>query len=123
MGKTILVIEDDPDINVLIKITLQSAGHKVISVLRGEDGLKEIHEKKVDAVLLDIIMPEMDGYQVIKILKSKKSTKDIPVIFVSSKTEEKDIEKGLSLNAAGYIKKPFDPEKLSEEVEQFLRGN
>jgi len=122
-SKVILLIEDDADISILVKIALEAAGYKVINVFWGKEGIEKAKKDKVNLILLDTMMSDMDGYEVIKNLKLRKTTKDIPVVFLSAKTQEKDIKKALSLGAVGYLTKPFDPEKLSEEVEQFLRGN
>jgi len=119
--KVILLIEDDPDISILVKIALKAGRYKVINVFLGKEGIEKAKKDNVDLILLDTIMPDMDGYEVIKDLKLNETTKNIPVVFFSAKTQEKDIKKALSLGAVGYLTKPFDLEKLPKQIEKFIQ--
>ncbi|MCD6318924.1 response regulator [Candidatus Aerophobetes bacterium] len=121
-SKVILLIEDDADISILVKIALEAAGYKVINVFWGKEGIEKAKKNKVNLILLDTMMSDIDGYEVIKNLKLRKTTKDIPVVFLSAKTQEKDIKKALSLGAVGYLTKPFDPEKLPKQIEKFIQN-
>lgn len=104
--QTILVV-DDEGMNISLLTKTLKEKYRVLAAKTGEQALKIVNKDKVDLILLDIIMPEMDGYKIISYLKNRESTKDIPVIFTTSKTEAQDEAKGLQLGAVDYIKKPF----------------
>lgn len=118
---TILVIEDNEDINFLTKTTLNVKGYNVLSSLNGKDGIRLACNNKVDLIILDVMMPDMDGYEVLKELKNNSQTANIPVAFFSAKTQKEEISKGFELGAIKYIKKPFDPLDLIKEVENILK--
>jgi len=114
-------MEDEIDICLLAQFTLESAGYKVISANNGEEGLELLEKNNpIDLIILDIMMPGMDGYQVLKLLKSDPRKKDIPVLIFSAMVQEKEVEKGYRLGAEGYIKKPFDAERMISEIDRFL---
>ena len=119
-SKTILLIDDEIDIRKLTKIVLEGAGYKVTTAFRGKRGIKKAKKGKIDLIILDVMMPDMDGYEVIKNLNQDKATKNIPVVFFSAKTQKKEIEKGLSLGARGYLTKPFDPEEFPQKIRKFI---
>ena len=119
-SKTILLIDDDIDISKLTKIVLEGAGYKVTTTFRGKEGIRKAKENKIDLIILDVMMPDMDGYEVIKNLKQDKATKNIPVVFFSAKTQKKEIEKGLSLGAKGYLTKPFNIGELPQKIRKFI---
>ena len=112
----ILIVEDDETINLLIKKNLELVGHSCLSVYDGEAALEAIEEKSFDLVILDIMLPKADGFQVIQ-----EITKDIPVIFLTAKGTVYDRIKGLQLGADDYIVKPFDMLELQLRVETILR--
>lgn len=116
----ILLIEDEPDISLLAKTALNIKGFQVTSELNGEDGLASANENEYDLIILDISMPELDGYEVITKLKADDKTKLIPVLFFSAHVQKAEIEKGLALGALGYLKKPFDPVQFPDDVADFL---
>lgn len=117
---TILVIEDNEDINFLTKTTLLSKGYKVICCYNGKEGIETAFKENISLIILDVMMPDMDGYEVLEILKSNEKTTHIPIAFFSAKTQSDEIEKGISLGAVKYFKKPFDPMELLVEVEKLL---
>ena len=119
MKKTILIIEDDSSIAELQKDYLEVAGFDVRVCSNGLEGLKTLQENEVDLLILDIMLPEMDG---LEILRSMKEDKDIPVLLVSAKKEEIDKIKGLSLGADDYITKPFSPGELVARVKTHLEN-
>jgi len=119
--KRIHVIEDEADISKLIQYNLALEGFDVICSYSGEAGLKSIEQYKGDLVLLDLMLPGMDGLVLCQKLKANPNTKNIPVIMVTASGEEEDIVKGLELGAEDYITKPFSPKVLIARVKTVLR--
>jgi len=119
--KRIICIEDEPETTNLVKLILTREGYEVLGADGGEEGLAMVKEELPDLVLLDLMMPDMDGWQVYQLLKEDESTRDIPVIVVTAKVQS--IDKVLGLQVAkvdDYITKPFRPEELSERVKYVL---
>ncbi len=122
MPRTILLIEDEPDIQTVVKFALEvTGGHHVIVANDGLQGLEAARTEKPDAILLDVMMPRMDGHELLRMLKASDKTSGIPVIFLSAKAQQKDIDAGLALGADGYLTKPFDSRTLSDQVESIIR--
>ena len=117
--QTILVVDDTP-MNIDVAKGVLTQHYFVQAATSGAMALKIIEKKTPDLILLDIMMPEMDGYQVLTELKSKQKTKDIPVIFLTGKTQEEDEEKGLLLGAADYLSKPLSPPILLARIATHL---
>jgi len=117
----ILVIEDEPDILEVISYNLEREGHKVISCRNGEQGLSQIRTDNPDLVILDLMLPGMDGVEVCQQVKADPVTRSIPVIMVTAKGEESDIVLGLGIGADDYIAKPFSPRELVARVKVVLR--
>ncbi|GIK40612.1 MAG: response regulator [Chloroflexi bacterium] len=116
----ILVAEDERDIRELIVFTLQIAGFNVVEVPNGEEAVKKAPEVKPDLILMDVRMPKMTGFEACKALKQQETTKDIPVIFLSAKGQETEINTGLDLGAEEYFLKPFAPDDLIKRVNKIL---
>jgi len=117
--QTILAVDDTlANIDVVKGVLAQD--YLVQAALSGKMALKIIEKQKPDLILLDIMMPEMDGYEVCKILKSQAETKDIPIVFLTAKSQEDDETKGLALGAVDYITKPISPPILKERVKNHL---
>lgn len=119
--KQILVVEDDDDILELLNYNLRKEGYLVGSVNSGEDALKIAAKKLPDLILLDIMLPGIDGFEVCRTLKSGHETGNIPVIMLTAKGEEIDIVTGLELGADDYIPKPFSPRVLIARIRAVLR--
>jgi two-component system alkaline phosphatase synthesis response regulator PhoP len=119
-GPLILVAEDERDIRELIVFTLQIGGFDVVEVANGEEAVKKATEILPDLILMDVRMPKMTGYEACKALKEREKTKDIPIVFLSAKGQETEINKGLELGAAKYFLKPFAPDELSAQVNEIL---
>ena len=117
----ILIIEDEPDILEVIQYNLEREGHKVIACRNGEQGLSHIRTDNPDLVILDLMLPGMDGVEVCREVKSDPVTQAIPVIMVTAKGEESDIVLGLGIGADDYIAKPFSPRELVARVKVVLR--
>jgi len=118
--QTILAV-DDEKINLNILIDLLGDDYNVIVATSGQKALKQVEKKKIDLILLDIMMPEMDGYEVCNILKSQDSTKDIPILFITAKTDDESIVKGFEMGGVDYITKPFRPIELQARVKTHLK--
>lgn len=123
----ILVAEDERDIRELINFTLMFAGHAVSLAANGEEAV-QLAEKaladgaKPDLIMMDVRMPRMTGYEACRHLKEIEDFKDTPVIFLTAKGQDEEIQSGLSVGAAAYILKPFSPDDLTRRVEQILNG-
>ena len=114
--KKILVIEDNNDVRENITEILQLAGYEVDAAENGKSGLIKLNQFKPDLILCDVMMPELDGYGVLKILSSNPQFATIPFIFLTAKAEKIDLRKGMSLGASDYITKPFDDADLLESI-------
>lgn len=116
----ILVAEDERDIRELIVITLQLGGFNVVDVTNGDEAVKKAAEIKPDLILMDVRMPIMTGYEACEALKASDETKNIPVVFLSAKGQEAEVNTGLELGAEEYFLKPFAPDELSDRVNKIL---
>ena len=119
--KTILIVEDDQDIQQLVGYNLIKSGFQVEYADSGEEALEMVKSQHPDLILLDIMLPEMDGIEVCKILHSENKTAEIPIIMLTAKGEESDIVDGLELGADDYITKPFSPKILLSRIKAVLR--
>lgn len=120
--KLILAIDDEKDILKLVQYNLEREGHQVLCAKTGEEGLEVARAKKPDLILLDLMLPGMDGLEVCKILRSNKDTRQIPVLMLTAKSSEVDQVLGLELGASDYITKPFSVKVLSARVKNALRN-
>jgi DNA-binding response OmpR family regulator len=119
----ILIAEDERDIRDLISFTLNYNGHEVVVTTNGEEALAVTQNIQPDLVLLDIRMPRMTGYETCKQLKANAATHDIPVIFLSAKGQEAEVNLGFEVGAVEYIVKPFSPDQLIEIINTVLTKN
>lgn len=119
MKKTILIADDEPNIINLIKLSLPSE-YDIIEAKDGQEALDVISNKKPDLILLDVMMPKKNGYEVCKLLKAHDETKDIIIAMLSAKKEDQDIMTGLEIGADAYITKPFEPLELERRVQELL---
>jgi len=119
--QSVLVIEDEDDIRELVAYNLLKEGYQVASVASGEEGLSAIETRAPDLVLLDLMLPGIDGLSVCRQLKQTEKSRSIPVIMLTAKGEEGDIVAGLNLGADDYITKPFSPRVLMARVQAVLR--
>ena len=114
----VAVVDDDPDMIKVLRVILGMRGMEVHEASNGMKGLALVRREHPDVVLLDIMMPDIDGFEVLRRLKLDPETGDIPVIFVSAKTGKEHVDLGLSLGAQGYITKPFNPDALINKIEE-----
>jgi CheY-like chemotaxis protein len=116
--KKILICDDDPVILRLLQVNLEIEGYAVVSAHHGEEAVRVAKSEVPDLIILDIMMPRMDGYQVAHVLKSHYGTKDIPLVFLSAKAQQADIDRGKAYGVTNYLTKPFDPSELLEVIER-----
>lgn len=119
--KSILIIEDERDIVDLITYHLKQSGYSVLSALDGISGLKQAKKERPDLIILDLMLPEMDGKDVCRALKSDPMTQSIPLLMLTAKAEEMDRVIGFELGADDYVTKPFSPRELVLRVKAILR--
>ncbi len=117
----VMVIDDEPDIVKLVKISLEMANFEVIEAYSGKEALAKVAQNLPDLFLLDIMMPEMNGYEVCQSLKASENTRNIPVVMLTAKGQRGDAERGLEVGADDYIIKPFDPYELGEQIHEILQ--
>ena len=122
MPKKILVVDDERHIVRLVEVTLPRAGYDVVSAYDGVEALEKIAAEKPEMIILDVMMPRMDGFEVLKELRAKAETKDIPVIMLTAKAQDADIFKGWSSGVDSYLTKPFNPRELLAFVERILQS-
>lgn len=118
--KKILVVDDDPYILMSLEFLMKKNGFDVMIARNGTEALDIINNQSPDLILLDIMMPDVDGYAICKHVKSTKHLKDIVVVFVSAKTKDTDVQKGYKLGASLYISKPFSTRDIVKQVKELL---
>ncbi|MDQ3952550.1 MAG: response regulator [Actinomycetota bacterium] len=118
--KRVLICDDDPVILRLLEVNLELEGYDVLTANHGEEAFEIASRELPDLVILDIMMPRLDGYQTCEKLKAQPSTEQIPVVFLSAKAQASDIEKGKSYGVSEYLTKPFDPNDLLDVVERLV---
>jgi|SRR5271157_221139 len=116
----ILIAEDERDIRDLITFTLRFAGYEVVAASNGEEATVLAKQEIPDLILLDVRMPRMTGYEACAVIKADARLKDIPVIFLSAKGQEAEIQAGLQAGAAEYLLKPFAPDQLTTRIKAVL---
>lgn len=119
----ILVAEDERDIRELINFTLVFAGHQVTQAANGAEALDLAPKVKPDLIMMDVRMPRMTGYEACRQMKQIPEIKDVPVVFLSAKGQDEEVQTGLDVGAAAYILKPFAPEELTRRVAEILAKN
>jgi DNA-binding response OmpR family regulator len=115
-------VDDDRVIQQLLEVNLELEGYEVKRAANGEEALKLVREFKPDVMLLDVMMPKLDGREVCRRVKADPKTAHVPVIFLSARAQDMDVNSGLELGASAYITKPFDPVDLLQTVERVLAG-
>jgi CheY-like chemotaxis protein len=116
----VLVVDDDEVIVRLLELNFELEGHEVVSVLDGQQALDRIGELAPDVVLLDVMMPEVDGYRVCEVLRADPATAALPIVFLSARAQEVDIVRGTEVGGDAYVTKPFEPLELVELVERLV---
>lgn len=120
MPATILVVDDEDDVRTLCRVNLEYEGYRVLEASDGAAALELVEQNEVDLILLDLMMPGIDGWEVVSRLKQDERTSSIPVILVTAKTDEQAQLRGIREGVMDYITKPFNPVALSRYVERSL---
>ena len=118
MSKRILVIDDEPELVKAIEIRLKAAGYEILTACDGKEGLDKAQKEKPDLIILDLMLPKMDGYKVCGLLKKDNRYAKIPIILFSARAQKEDIELGGELGADAYITKPFDSGILLGKIKE-----
>ena len=121
MGKTILVVDDSVSMRQLVTFALKSAGYDVIAAVHGKDGLEKLKAGKVDMIVTDLNMPEMDGIELIKNVRSNAASKFTPIVMLTTESQETRKQEGKLAGASGWLVKPFKPEELVNVVKKFVK--
>jgi len=116
----ILIAEDERDIRDLIGFSLRFGGFDVVQAANGQEAVERAQVELPDLILMDVRMPKMTGYEACRQLKSSPATRDIPVVFLSAKGQETEIQQGIEVGAEEYILKPFAPDELARQVQAVL---
>jgi DNA-binding response OmpR family regulator len=116
----ILIAEDEPDIRELVAFMLRFAGYEVMAASNGEEAVQVATRDVPDLVLMDVRMPRMTGYDACRLMKSNPNLRDVPVVFLSAKGQESEIQSGLEAGAEEYLLKPFSPDELTNRVRSIL---
>jgi DNA-binding response OmpR family regulator len=116
----ILIAEDEPDIRDLVAFTLRFAGYEVVAASNGEEAVDLAPRENPDLILMDVRMPRMTGYDACRMMKANPDLKDIPIVFLSAKGQESEIQTGLDAGAEEYLLKPFAPDQLTDRVRAIL---
>jgi two-component system phosphate regulon response regulator PhoB len=119
--ETILVVDDEEDILELVQYNLTKEGYKIICAISGEEALKKASSEAIDLIVLDLMLPGIDGLEVTRKLKDNAKTRNIPIVMLTAKGEESDIVTGLELGADDYVTKPFSPRILIARVRAVIR--
>lgn len=120
MKKVVLIADDSPSIRKFISFALTMDGYDVISASDGMEAIEKIPTSKVDLVITDLNMPNIDGFELIKVIRGNQDLKEVPIIILSSLSSNEDIEHGLSCGANSYLVKPFNPKRIQYEVSKYL---
>lgn len=118
---SVLVVDDEQDILELVEYNLNKEGYRVLTVATGEDALRVTKSQTPDAIVLDLMLPGVDGLEVCRLLKADPTTRHIPIVMLTAKGSEADVVAGLELGAADYVTKPFSPRVLTARIKAVLR--
>jgi two-component system alkaline phosphatase synthesis response regulator PhoP/two-component system response regulator VicR len=122
MARKILVVDDERHIVRLVEINLQRAGYDVVTAYDGIEALEKVEQEKPEMLVLDVMMPRMDGFEVLAKLQSDPATSDIPVIMLTAKAQDADIFQGWQSGVSSYLTKPFNPRELITFVERIFQS-
>jgi DNA-binding response OmpR family regulator len=116
----ILAADDDPDIRELVAFRLERSGYTVLQAADGEEALALALEHTPDLAVLDVMMPKMDGFEVVRRLRAEEATKRMPIIMLTARAQDSDVESGFDAGADDYLRKPFSPQELRARVQSIL---
>lgn len=121
--KRILVVDDEKDMVYAVTLQLEAAGYEVISAVDGKDGLEKARKEKPDLIILDLMLPGIDGYKICRMLKFDEKYKKIPIILFTARAQEADKKLGMEVGADAYITKLFEPKVLLEKIKELIGEN
>ncbi|MBI5893035.1 MAG: response regulator [Deltaproteobacteria bacterium] len=121
MSKTVLIVDDSTSMRQMVSFTLKDAGYEVVGAVHGKDGLAKLNDAKASMVITDLNMPEMDGIEFIKQVRSNAAFKFTPIVMLTTESQETKKQEGKQAGASGWIVKPFTPEQLIDIVKKFVR--
>ncbi|MGD0295760.1 MAG: response regulator [Bryobacteraceae bacterium] len=120
MAKTILIVDDSTSIRQIVSFTLKQAGFQVLEGSNGQEGLTQLSAQRVDLIVTDLNMPVMDGITFVKQVRSRPATKGIPVLMLTTESQDSKKQEGKAAGATGWLVKPFHPEKLLQTIARVL---
>ncbi|MGK9477039.1 response regulator [Melioribacter sp. OK-6-Me] len=120
MKRVILIADDSPTIRKFVSVALSTKGYEIIACADGMEALEKLPGNKIDLLITDLNMPNVDGFQLIKSIRENEEYKELPIIVLSSLGSSEDIHRGLEYGANSYLIKPFDPERVLYEVSKYL---
>jgi two-component system chemotaxis response regulator CheY len=121
MSKTVLIVDDSASMRQLVSFALKDSGYDVIDAVNGKDAMNKLNGTKIDMVITDLNMPEMDGIEFIKQLRTKSGYKFTPIVMLTTESQESKKQEGKQAGASGWIVKPFTPEQLIDIVKKFVK--
>ena len=119
-AKRILIVDDEQDLVAMVKMRLEASGYETLEAYDGQDALKKAQEEKPDLIVLDLMLPKMDGYKVCRMLKFDEKYRHIPIIMFTARVQDSDKQMGMEVGADAYITKPFEPQILLSKIEELL---
>lgn len=123
LPKRILIVDDEPDILFLLKQHLEKWGYEVSTATQGFEALNKIRKEMPDLIILDLMLPGLDGFQITGMLKRDRRYNKIPILMLTARAQKKDSDTALSLGVDGYLIKPFESESLFKKIEELLNVN
>lgn len=123
MSWSVLVVDDEPMARTLLRLMLVRAGFEVVEAENGYEALDKLKEDEPDVMILDVMMPGIDGFAVCETVRAESDTVDLPIIMLSAKTDMESVKKGLRLGANKYLTKPISPEELTRQVRDVLQNS
>lgn len=120
--KKILLVDDEQDMVYAVKMQLEASGFKVLTAQDGQEGLDKARKENPDLIILDLMLPRIDGYKICRMLKFDEKYKNIPVIIYTARAQEADEKLGYEVGADAYLTKPFDPKKLLAKINELLNS-
>ena len=119
-AKKILLVDDEPHIVIMLENRIKQAGYEIITASDGQLGLEKARKEKPDLIILDVMLPKLDGYKVCRMLKFDDKYKHIPIIMFTARAQEADRKMGEEVGADGYVTKPFEPQVLLNKIKELL---
>lgn len=120
MPQTIVLADDEEHLGYMVKFKLERAGYEVVWTTSGTEALEAIRTGRPQLVVLDVMMPDLSGYEVLELLKADETLREIPVVLLTARSQEDDIVRGIELGAADYVTKPFRPAELLARIKRLL---